>query len=66
MTPPKPSNPVLSYPANMFPEERLDALAALFAEGLVALGESGQLGPESFVGEADRKTLIVGGNEGNS
>lgn len=66
MTPPKPSNPVLSYPANMFPEERLDALADIFAQGLVAWAESGELGLESFVGESGRKPLIVGGNEGNS
>ena len=48
------------------PQERLDALADLFAEGLVALAESEQLGLESFVGESVRKALISGGNEGNS
>ncbi|HAZ09091.1 MAG TPA: hypothetical protein DCZ01_11365 [Elusimicrobia bacterium] len=53
-------------PKAMASEKRLDALAAIFAEGLVALGESGQLGHESFVGEAARKVLIPGGNEGNS
>ncbi|HAZ08749.1 MAG TPA: hypothetical protein DCZ01_09580 [Elusimicrobia bacterium] len=53
-------------PKTMNSEKRLDALADIFAQGLVALGESGQLGLESFVGEAARKSLIPGGNEGNS
>lgn len=48
------------------PQERLDALADLFAEGLVAWAESGELGLDSFVGESGRKALISSGNEGNS
>jgi hypothetical protein len=53
-------------PKAMPSEKRLEALADLFAEGLVALGESGQLGVDSFVGESVRKSLIPSRNEGNS
>lgn len=53
-------------PVAILTDDRLDALADLFAEGLVALAESGELEPESFVGEPGRKALISDGNEGNS
>lgn len=53
-------------PTEIMPRDRLDALADLFAEGLVALADSGELGMDSFVGESARKALIPSGNEGNS
>ena len=55
-------------PNDMTPEERLDALAQVLAEGIIYLADRGQL--EDFAagkdtdGESGGRALTSGGNEG--
>ncbi len=52
------------------PEERLDALAEIFADGIIFLAETGQLrdfaGGHGTDGESGDLALTSGGNEGTS